>query len=72
MREYKVDVIIPTLGPGEKFHKLMQMLGRQTYPIERILIMNTEKSLFPDQGYGKLPGAEVRHLSREGVRPWRH
>ncbi|MEE0419920.1 MAG: glycosyltransferase family A protein [Lachnospiraceae bacterium] len=65
MREYKVDVIIPTLGPGEKFHKLMQMLGRQTYPIERILIMNTEKSLFPDQGYGKLPGAEVRHLSRE-------
>ena len=37
-----VDVIVPTYGPGEKFHILMRMLRRQTYPIHKIIIMNTD------------------------------
>ena len=64
MKPYTVDVIIPTYKPDEKFHRLMQMLGKQTYPISRILIMNTEESCFPKRGYEKLPGVEVRHLKR--------
>ena len=64
MREYRVDLVIPTYGPDEKFDKLMQMLQKQTYPIGRILIMNTEKSCFPEQRYEKLPNVEVRHLSK--------
>lgn len=62
MKPYTVDVIIPTYKPGEKFDKLMQMLQKQTHPISRILIMNTEESCFPKRGYENLPGVEVRHL----------
>lgn len=60
-----VDVVIPTLKPDEKLNKLIQMLMRQTYPIGRILIMNTDASLFPKAGYDKLPQVEVRHLKAE-------
>lgn len=64
MKPYTVDVIIPTYKPDEKFDRLMKMLGEQTYPIERILIMNTEQPFFPEKGYEDLPGVEVRHLKR--------
>ncbi len=37
-----VDVIIPTYKPGQKFIKQQRMLSRQTYPIHRIIIVNTE------------------------------
>lgn len=64
MKNYTVNVIIPTYKPDEKFHRLMQMLEKQTYPIGRILIMNTEEASFPKTGYEKLPRVEVRHLSQ--------
>lgn len=38
-----VTVIIPTYKPGEKFGRLMTKLKEQTYPIEKIIVMNTEK-----------------------------
>ena len=41
----RVDVIIPTYKPGKKFSRLLKMLERQTYPIGRIIVMNTEKEL---------------------------
>lgn len=65
MREYTVDLVIPVYRPDEKFDRLMQMLQKQSYPIKKILIMNTEKKYFPDRGYEKLPNVEVRHLSKE-------
>ncbi len=37
-----VDVIIPTYKPGHKFIKQQKMLQKQTYPIHRIIIVNTE------------------------------
>ncbi len=37
-----VDVIIPTYKPGAKFIKQQRMLSMQTYPIHRIIIVNTE------------------------------
>ncbi len=64
MKPYTVDVIIPTYKPDDKFDRLMKMLGEQTYPISRILIMNTEEPFFPKKGYGDLTGVEIRHLRR--------
>lgn len=64
MREYTVDLVIPVYRPDEKFDKLMQMLQKQTYPIGKILLMNTEKAYFPNKGYEKLPHVEVRHLKK--------
>ena len=37
-----VDVIIPTYKPGEKFIRQQRMLQKQTYPVNRIIIVNTE------------------------------
>lgn len=66
MKNYTVDVIIPTYKPGKQFHKLMQILSGQDYPIHSIRIMNTEKKYFPEAGiYEKMPGVEVHHLSAE-------
>lgn len=65
MREYTVDLVVPVYKPDEKFDKLMQMLQRQTYPVGKILLMNTEEKYFPKQGYEKLPHVEVRHLRKE-------
>lgn len=65
MREYTVDLVIPVYKPDEKFDKLMKMLQKQTYPIGKILLMNTEKAYFPRKGYEKLPHVEVRHLTKK-------
>lgn len=65
MKKYRVNVIIPTYKPDEKFHKLMRMLMKQEYEIERILIMNTEESLFQSRGYEKIPNVEIRHLNKQ-------
>lgn len=57
MKNYTVDVIIPTYKPGKQFHKLMQILSGQDYPIHSIRIMNTEKKYFPEAGiYEKCQG----------------
>lgn len=37
-----VDVIIPTYKPGQKFIRQQRMLHEQTYPVNRIIIINTE------------------------------
>lgn len=39
----KVDVLIPTLRPGARFEKLVEMLEQQTVRVNRIIVMNTEK-----------------------------
>lgn len=65
MMDYRVDVVIPTYKPDEKFHMLMRMLQRQTYPIHEILIMNTERAFFPEELCRGLPGVQVEHLTRK-------
>lgn len=60
-----VDVIIPTYKPDRKFASLLQMLQKQTWPIRRIIVMNTESSYWNEQGYHGINGLEVHHLSKE-------
>lgn len=62
MKPYTVNAIIPTFRPDARFRKLMVMLKKQTYPVQKILIMNTEESLFPGLDYDKIPGVELYHL----------
>lgn len=60
----KVDVIIPTYRPGKKFSRLLKMLQLQTYPVGKIIVMNTEKSYWNDRGFEGIPNMEVHHLTR--------
>ena len=46
MKTLKTDVIIPTYRPGEEFEKLLERLSAQKYPINKILVMNTEKKFW--------------------------
>ncbi len=60
----KVDVVIPTYKPGKKFSRLLKMLTLQTYPVGKIIIMNTEKAFWNEKGYDGIPNMEVHHLTK--------
>ena len=52
----RVDVIIPVYKPDKKFARLLRMLSLQTYPVNRIIVMNTERSYWKDEGFKGVKG----------------
>lgn len=65
----KVDVIIPTYKPDQKFLDLMEKLAQQTVPVSKIIIMNTEQKYFDRLTYGtpfskKYRNVQIKHLSK--------
>ena len=52
MKKPTVDVIIPTYKPKESFLKLIERLEKQSYPVNRIIIINTEERYFANLSYG--------------------
>ncbi len=42
---YSVDVIIPSYKPDRKLRSLLELLLRQSYPVQKIILINTERSL---------------------------
>ena len=66
--QHKVDVILLTYKPSKQVMKLIEALETQTYPIHKIILMNTEEKYFEALFYGtrfleKYKNIEVRHLS---------
>ena len=64
-----VDVIIPAYKPKESFIKLIEMLERQTYPINRIIVMNTEEKYYAELMYSHsldkvYDNIHVTHISK--------
>lgn len=60
-----VDVIIPVYKPGKQWKQLIQMLNRQTYPIEHILIMNTGKENWKEEYESWASNMVVEHIQQE-------
>lgn len=65
----KVDVIIPTCYPKQRFLELLDRLENQTFPVNRIIVMNTEKeglnALISDENLQEgHPKVCLTHLSR--------
>lgn len=65
-----IDVIIPLYRPGDELFELLNQLNSQTQPVNKIILMNTEKNYFDEltQGmdFAKIYGnVEVHHLSKE-------
>lgn len=65
-----VDVIIPAYNPDAKFRVLMRMLRRQSYPVHKIIIMNTGTALQNQDHYERHSRSqnvelEVHHLLPE-------
>ena len=42
----EADVIIPVYKPGSRLIDLLDRLRTQTYPVHRIILINTEKQYF--------------------------
>lgn len=65
----KIDVIIPTYKPDQKFLKLVEALNRQTVKPNHILVMNTEEKYYNTLIYGTRfkednPNVKVVHLGK--------
>ncbi|MBQ9140328.1 MAG: glycosyltransferase family 2 protein [Lachnospiraceae bacterium] len=66
----KVDIIIPVYKPDNSFFELIEKLEKQTLPIHKIIIMNTEEKYFEKLLYGKrfkenYQNIDVYHLSKK-------
>lgn len=61
----RVDVIIPTYRPGKEFRSLLTRLTKQSIPVHKILVMNTEESYWDKSWEQDFPILEVHHLKKE-------
>ncbi len=64
MTEKITDVIIPVYHPGSEFETLLDRLEKQDYPINKILIMNTEEEYWNRDWETRHPIVEVHHLTK--------
>ena len=65
----KVDIIIPTYKPGHKFLTLIERMERQSVPVNRIFVINTEQKYFDRLIYGTsflkdYHNVIVKHISK--------
>lgn len=68
--QYSVDVILLTYKPEKQVMDLIRALEEQTYPIRKMIIMNTEERYFYNLFYGtgfleKYKNIEIHHLSEK-------
>ena len=64
MENKTVDVIIPAYHPGKEFATLIKRLEKQSVPIHRIIVMNTEESM-RNKEWEKLSDVmEIHHLAK--------
>lgn len=66
--QYSVDVILLTYKPQRQVMDLIRALEEQTYPIRKLIIMNTEERYFDNLFYGtgfleQYKNIEIHHLS---------
>lgn len=66
----KIDVIIPVYKPGKEFFTVLERLQKQKYPVNRIILMNTEQKYFDRLVFGTHfyednPKVSVYHVSEK-------
>ena len=65
-----IDVIIPLYKPGKELFTLLSMLQKQSVPVHKVILMNTEEKYFEKLVYGTdfyerfSQMTEVIHLSK--------
>ncbi len=60
-----VTILIPTYKPGDEFEALLNGLEKQTYPIESIIAINTEKDFWNSQYEKKSLNLKVIHIKKQ-------
>lgn len=67
--KYTLDVVIPTYRPGPGVRRLFGRLLAQTYPIGKIIVMNTEEQFWRADFLPEIPAGcttefEIHHLAK--------
>ena len=65
MEKKTVDVIIPAYRPGEGWKQMLRGLEGQTWPVHRLIVMNTGKENWKAAYEKTTIPMEVHHLTRE-------
>ena len=65
MEKKTVDVIIPAYRPGEGWKQMLRGLEGQTWPVHRLIVMNTGKENWKEAYEKTTIPMEVHHLTRE-------
>lgn len=65
MEKKTVDVIIPAYRPGEGWKQMLRGLEGQTWPVHRLIVMNTGKENWKAAYEKTTISMEVHHLTRE-------
>lgn len=61
----EVDVLIPVYRPDARLTELLNRLKKQSHPVHRVILMNTEERHFPAELTLLWDRIEVYHLSKE-------
>ena len=64
-KKMTVDVIIPVYHPGKEFKELLKRLTKQSFPIQKIILMNTGEAPWKEEVEKKYPLCEVHLLKKE-------
>ena len=60
-----VDLIVPVYRPDQKWKLLIEGIKKQTYPVQRILVMNTGKENWKPEYEQWCENMEVHHVEQE-------
>jgi glycosyltransferase involved in cell wall biosynthesis len=63
--KYIVDVIIPTYKPDRRFYTLLERLKKQTYKINKIIIINTDEDCLDTSAIETMDGVEIHHIDQK-------
>jgi rhamnosyltransferase len=66
--QFSVDVILLTYKPDKRLFEIVEALEKQTHPVRKIIIMNTEEKYFENLIFGnitleKYRNIEIHHIS---------
>ncbi len=63
-KDMTVDVIIPVYRPNKKFDQLLRMLDRQTYPINKLIVIKTGREHWGGIRYWQHHRSELHYISK--------
>lgn len=61
----KVDIVIPTYKPNEKLLENIKKLQNQTYKVNKIILINTEKEYMKEEDFSCIPDVCIHHIKKE-------
>lgn len=65
INDMTVDVVIPTYKPDARLKKILRRLSKQTYDIDRIIIINTNPDFINESEFTDIDKVEFHHVTKD-------